>query len=1115
MTPESIFRDRIIESLRRELVGPLWISQNEEDINEVLQESPILRYSAGVLFPNSQVIIEGDDTDNLDKDNLGEAENNDEIGDKEISIEVDEKSELLAEKRQTEALSTAYDETVRLANEFYPSAIGISFIANIPENGLIIQARAAIYKSKKNDVNPKYREWQRKVLEIDPIVLHFKESANHYFDNSFDLAKDLKLRAIGYRRHDNTHLITVSLLNTKQSTTGKSPSGEDCFFQSEFEVTANGQYSFHEYHTTNKTLKDHEDIALELLYSKRKAFAVGHGCAAEWGDEKDGCANKVMTSIVPSFKVAPVEPRTEGGNELSMYFLSGGEESINPTEIPIILENLSKDYKAWIVEQKEAIYKLPIKFHEAANTNLNYCLQCLKRIKAGINLLKSNKKMLFAFMLANQAILMQQYHFRCEKRSLKSNWKDFPVSYKPKDKKSGYWRTFQIAFILMNLQSLISSDTDEDNSERKIVDLIWFPTGGGKTEAYFGLAACDIFYRRLINPNNAGCTVLMRYTLRLLTAQQFQRASSLISACEILRRKNQKELGKEAISIGLWVGDSLTYNLRTDACSAVNELTRNKKISNKFQLIKCPWCGTELDNTQNLGYVINNNPKTVIFVCPDKRCFFSKREERLPIVVIDEDIYETPPTLIIGTVDKFAMLAWKPDSSRIFGLSKNKSFDPPDLIIQDELHLISGPLGSVVGLYESAIDLLCSWKGRLPKIVASTATIRRASQQCLSLYDRETFQFPPQGIDISDSFFAVENKKSSGRVYTGVFATAASSSVNAMIKVISSLLQSCKSIPLPEGTTEEVRDPYWTLVQYFNSLRELGQALTLVEFSIPEYIQTIAKRTNTTSFIRRYLSSEELTSRRTADEIPKILERLEVKYPKLEETELKPLDTLLATNMISVGVDVSRLGLMAVAGQPKTTSEYIQATSRVGRSEKAPGLVVTLYNPSRPRDRSHYEHFRAYHSAFYKFVEPTSVTPFSLPVLNRTLNAILVIIARHLAGIENPDEIDSSSDEITKAINFITLRCQKSSPEHADVVLDEFNKLLKQWENIKPGVWGRFGKPPEDRPLMYPAGTEPLADWGDTSWPVPTSMRNVDVECEARIVPEYIVSEHIDPNERE
>jgi hypothetical protein len=420
------------------------------------------------------------------------------------------------------------------------------------------------------------------------------------------------------------------------------------------------------------------------------------------------------------------------------------------------------------------------------------------------------------------------------------------------------------------------------------------------------------------------------------------------------------------------------------------------------------------------------------------------------------------------------------------------------------LHLISGPLGSVVGLYEGVIDLLCSWKGRPPKVVASTATIRRAGQQCQALYDRPTFQFPPQGTDISDSFFAAEKSSAAGRVYAGVFATGAPSFVTAQVRALSALFQGCRTIKLREGGSEQVRDPYWTALQYFNSLRELGHAASLVEADIPEHMWAIASRDKIPKELCRKLGSPaELTSRLSADEIPQILERLGVTYPRASEDDERPLDTLLATNMISVGVDVDRLGLMYIVGQPKTTSEYIQASSRVGRSEKAPGLIVSMYNPGKPRDRSHYEHFRGYHAAFYKHVEPTSVTPFSLPVLERALHAVLVIVARHLGGLDTPDKIDPKAKVFSDLIRKMKERCERTDPDHAEALRLKIQQLLKHWAAVKPSEWGRFGSPPESRPLMYPAGTEPPADWDDSAWATPTSMRNVDVECEARVVQIY------------
>ncbi|MDY0170848.1 MAG: helicase-related protein, partial [Thermoguttaceae bacterium] len=594
------------------------------------------------------------------------------------------------------------------------------------------------------------------------------------------------------------------------------------------------------------------------------------------------------------------------------------------------------------------------------------------------------------------------------------------------------------------------------------------------------------------------------------TSQQFQRASSMICACEMIRRRRPKELGEEPITIGLWVGESLTPLYREDALKSLNNLAKeNSQEANTFQLLTCPWCGTALDEHDNLGYVADGRPKTVVFVCPEPACEFSTRKHKLPVIVIDDDVYAAPPTLVIGTVDKFAMLAWREESGRLFGIGVDGDHDPPDLIIQDELHLISGPLGSVVGLYETAIDMLCSWKGRRPKIVASTATIRRAWHQCKSLYNRTTSQFPPQGLDISDSFFAKENSTASGRLYAGVFATASPSFVTALVRTLGGLFQSCNAIKLPDGANEKTRDPYWTILQYFSSLRELGHAATLIEADIPEYMWSIATRTNLPKELCRSLGSPaEMTSRRTADEIPDILERLHVRHPrKSDNLKDRPLDTLLATNMISVGVDVDRLGLMVVVGQPKTTSEYIQASSRVGRSQGAPGLVIAMYNPGKPRDRSHYEHFRAYHEAFYKHVEPTSVTPFSLPVLERALHAVLVVLARHYARLHTPNAFVPTDTSITRVAEFIRERCVDVDSEHAYQLAEKLQTRLAQWASVLPSEWGRFGKPPEARPLMYPAGSDPLSEWAGSPWATPTSMRNVDVECEARVVSAYEVSD--------
>src|SRR5690606_20031614 len=141
-------------------------------------------------------------------------------------------------------------------------------------------------------------------------------------------------------------------------------------------------------------------------------------------------------------------------------------------------------------------------------------------------------------------------------------------------------------FILMNLRSIVIP-SEED---REVVDVIWFPTGGGKTEAYLGLAAFVILFRRISDPSSRGTVVLTRYTLRLLTAQQYQRAASLICALEYLRRRNPVELGDHPFTIGLWVGSGLTPNTEADAVRLLQRMLREGGRDNPFVLLSCPWC---------------------------------------------------------------------------------------------------------------------------------------------------------------------------------------------------------------------------------------------------------------------------------------------------------------------------------------------------------------------------------------------------------------------------------------------------------------------------------------------------------------------------------------------
>lgn len=1078
-------RQQLVTFLREEIEGPI---QPDEE----LRTAPNLLYSAGILFPRQQSVLEDEETTMMPspKENIDELQN-----------------------REAPATEIEEDTTV-MASSYFPGAMGITVAVESATASICVDIDGAQYFEEKRQ-DPKterfFRVWRRQPLNVPPVNISLGAD-DETRTITHDVLDGLALHVVARAKSNDTRLITVALHTTKTATRSH-PSAEECFFQMGFKVCAvDGMLCPVESQARN--MRDDEEASLALLYRQRLAFATGHGCAAGWETVEDGSrAQQVWTETIPDLRIPPILPRQSFGLAHNMQFLSGDGVSNPAVALPDALKHTVDAYAQWIEERHRESQTLQGRLQQRAIAHIELCETALARMRQGLNLLASNGQVLKAFMLANKAILQQQYHVKRERRQVDDAWQALPTHYQSTDGSGdtgirGYWRSFQIMFLLMNLEAALEPDEHRETF-RDEVDLIWFPTGGGKTEAYLGLAAYMIFMKRLSDPTHRGCHVLMRYTLRLLTAQQFQRACGMICACEIIRQNNPDELGDTSITIGLWVGNSLTPNRRKTAIQNLRKWKqRSSDEENTFQVLTCPWCGTAMDNPARPGYQVNSWPETVHFICPESRCHFSSKARKLPIIVIDEDLYHTPATMIIGTVDKFAMLTWRGDASRLLG--QGDGLSPPGLIIQDELHLISGPLGTMVGLYESMIEYICRFNGGRPKIVASTATIRRAQEQCRALYNRSAQLFPPSGLDASDNFFATEetgDRAQAGREYIGVMCTAAPSPITALVRSASSLLQGIRSIELPEGVEESARDPWWTLVMYFNALRELGRAATLVDGDIPEYLNTLRRRRNIPSSENRYTGQPvELTSRRTGQEIKEVLERLAIKWSP--DAPSQAYNTLLATNMIAVGVDVDRLGLMMVVGQPKTTSEYIQASSRVGRSSDAPGLVVTLYNPGKPRDRSHYEHFWEYHQSFYRHVEPTSVTPFSPPAIERAARALVVIAARHIARINAPTQLNRNDPRFVEALQFLVERAHAIDPDHADYFSNHIEFILRDWlvDKQPPDEWGGFGDPPDERPLMYPAGSPPRPEWAEQAWPTPTSMRSVDASCIGHVTQVYPTS---------
>lgn len=1126
-------REQIAKYLNRKIVGPdpnPEPSRSQVNGEEILfNDSPLVKYGAGVLYPQKTV----------NEEHLSEEDERDEaeaLEDEDTSQETEgaalnsEETEVEAEANSEEDDGSG-DDAIGLANAFKPSAMGISFMVEIGKpDALRVEIKAGQYKTEKYNTEETAKNGRQKIKYLRRQITAVE---NLTFEN---LTQDDKITTIkrdakpggegielklfvlsrsegaASTNESEKRLITVSLVNNKSYKGGRHKV-EDCFFQVSFKITeASGKKVFIEYPENKGEKLGDEEKALKLLYRHKKTYAIGHGCAADW-EEADGDASAFSVSalVLPSYDVKPIIPKKFEDEDLKLSMLDFS--SLKPESDPFPeLNSLCDKYEKWIEERNSEVPALEESLQPVAENNLKNCRNCLRRMRSGIETLQTDERAMRAFRLMNEAILLQQLHYSLDLREWKKadDGLEMPPFQPPDPEKpmkdKGSWYPFQLAFILMNINSI----NDPFHKDRKIADLIWFPTGGGKTEAYLGLTAFLLFLRRLKNSNNAGVTVLMRYTLRLLTTQQFQRAATLICACEYIRKENTEELGEKRYSIGLWVGGSLTPNNRKDARSKLNKLSEGKTKENPFVVLRCPWCAAQMGVTDDgvKGYKSSSSPKTVKFVCGDKDCEFSSRSFSLPLYVIDEDIYEYKPSLMISTVDKFAMMPWKSET-RSFFAKDGSDHTPPELIIQDELHLISGPLGSMVGHYETVIDEFCTDYSKenpvRPKIIASTATIRRAEEQVSALFNRKIFQFPPQALKAGDSFFAREDAQSDGRIYIGVHTPVLYSHVAAQVRVFSALLQAVKSM---EVSKESERDPYYTLIAYFNNLRELGHAATLIRANIREYMKAFWKEPFVKPERRRHINWDlELTSRKSGNEITKALQDLERKY----DDEKKAVDICLATNMISVGLDVSRLGLMTVVGQPKTTSEYIQATSRVGRSKEAPGLVVTIYNTGRPRDHSHYERFKTYHSTLYKQVEPTSVTPWTIPVRKRALHALVVTIVRILGSEKNSESPDPTPNENLrkKVYRIIEDRIVRiKNKDERKQIREEIKYFLEEkWERFQPQKYGGFGKQTEEAPLMYPAGSFPNPVWDNRAVETLSSMRFVDRTCQAGTIRKYSKAE--------
>ena len=1005
-------REEFVEEVRSRLTGP---SAPDEE----LREKPNKRYLTGMIFPK------GASTGSAmaDEEEMGDDDAADDEQD-----EIESPMDLLFQK-----LPASVGLTFALAEGEKLIRVALGGARYERRAAEIIAEESVRRNAGKSSSGHAPLVWKRVPLvpnEADEIIDFMADSDGQQKKLVLDGRASLHLLI---RRAQGVRIATVSLVNERETAEDSPVKVEDILFQARMKCRpASGVPAYPDAPTISE---DEEAEELALQYRALPTFAVGHGCGVDWSDPVDGSVDAVAVDFMPAVEVPPVTTDIESlpakvQEALSIYRLQ--DPKFDP--FPAFAAFVSA-YQHWRDRlQAEAV---AARFDAPKRRVLERIDAVIDRMKDGIQILSSAPRAMGIFRQANRAMLLSiarsaaNRDRRLDERFIETDLNSLnPETFR--------WRPFQLAFFLLSLRGL----WDPTHKDRSIVDLIWFPTGGGKTEAYLAVAAFEMLRRRIVEGNRGnGTAVIKRYTLRLLTIQQFERAGSLICALETFRRAGEVP-GASPFSLGLWVGKDSSPNEFAGKDGAIANLNKIRSTIGKVEgakvpLKQCPVCATHIVPTQKdegderLG--LREAGGGIEVFCPNADCAF---HDSLPISFIDEYLYDNPPTMLLGTVDKFAMLAWRDQARAFFGTGKDVS--PPSLIIQDELHLISGPLGTLAGIYEAAIDTAIARLGSRAKYICATATIRRADDQIRKLFGRDAALFPPPGLDAADSFYSKAQKAVSGRLYIGAMGQGHTPTFSNVIA--STALLAAGGIM--RDRIAELADTWWTLVAYHNSKRELGKTLSLARDDIPARLRALGeKRTIAGAGVK------ELSANLKDSEIPEALHRLGTSIPNKSA-----LDFVACTNMLSVGVDVQRLGLMMVNGQPKTVSEYIQASSRVGRdANRPPGIVFALFSPSKPRDRSHYEFFRAFHKGYYRHVEPTSVTPFALPAQDRGLHGAFLALVRMVSPIHannHASRVNAQIAVVRELANDFLNRIEKA----CDGELSESRACLEKFISFWTGL---------------------------------------------------------------
>lgn len=558
------------------------------------------------------------------------------------------------------------------------------------------------------------------------------------------------------------------------------------------------------------------------------------------------------------------------------------------------------------------------------------------------------------------------------------------------------WRPFQLGFLLANLSSIVDKEHETD-----VVDVVWFATGGGKTETYLGLLVTAALYDRMTG-KVSGITAWSRFPLRMLSLQQTQRFADAIASAEVVRR--EMGLGGDGFSLGFFVGQGATPNRIPETAKPGEPDPDDDQMPSRYQVLEyCPFCH---ERSIKMGF--DRRLWRLEHHCGNPTC--ESDGEALPVYVVDEEIYRFLPTVVVGTLDKAASIAiqasmrgmvgaplgvcskeghgytYAPRSSRPSGclvpgckgvpqaLPMDMSRYGPSFRLQDELHLLRDSLGAVdshyEALYDSMQEELC---GRKPKILASSATLTGYEKQVDVLYRRVARVFPVPPPRAGGGFWTADSPSLMRRfVAIAPRGVTIEYTVDRLLTELQIAVRdlardpvsTCAEIGVDPKFSVELLSLYGTNVVYGNTLRDLEAVMRSMETQV-----LVSGAINTAS----------LTGKTDFLEVRETLQRLQSPEDSFEER----LHIVSASSMMSHGVDVDRLNVMVMLGIPLSAAEFIQATARVGR--RFPGIVFVIHKIGRERDAGVFRSFRQFVEQGDRFVEPIPVTRRSRRVLDRTI----------------------------------------------------------------------------------------------------------------------------------